>query len=192
MEKRTWTSDETFTAQIEIAHFGPRAIRNVTPTWTIAGQGGKLLAQGKLARTTVFLGNGTSLGEVRLPLSHVRTAQKLVLTVALPGTPYTNDWDFWVYPAAVNTTPPSDILVTDELSAPVLTALKSGAKVLWMPRAGTVKGDQYGQLVAYIFWNGLDERQGRCSESSRSASALARFRPLPSNWVGPQHPITSQ
>lgn len=156
MEKRTWTSDETFTAQIEIAHFGPRAIRNVTPTWTIAGQGGKLLAQGKLARTTVFLGNGTSLGEVRLPLSHVRTAQKLVLTVALPGTPYTNDWDFWVYPAAVNTNPPSDILVTDELSAPVLTALKSGAKVLWMPRAGTVKGDQYGQIPAgfsSIFWN---------------------------------------
>lgn len=156
MAKRTWTADETFAAQIEIAHFGPRAIRNVTPTWTIAGQGGKPVAQGKLARTTVFLGNGTSLGEVRLPLLQIRSPQKLVLTVSLEGTPYANDWDFWVYPAAVGANPPSDILVADELSPAALAALKSGGKVLLMPRAGTVKSDQYGKIPAgfsSIFWN---------------------------------------
>lgn len=156
MEKRTWTSDETFVARIEIAHFGPRAIRNVTPTWTIAGQGGQPIAWGRLAKTTVFLGNGTSLGEVRLPLSQIRAAQKLVLTVALEGTSYANDWDFWVYPAALDVDPPNNILVTDELNPAALTALKSRGKVLLMPRAGTVKGDQYGKIPAgfsSIFWN---------------------------------------
>ncbi len=156
LAKRTWTADEAFVAGIEIAHFGPRPLGNVTPTWTIAGQDGKPIAQGELARTTVPLGNGTSLGEVRLALGAIQSPRKLVLTVALKGTPYANDWDFWVYPASVDREPSDDVLLADALSPKTLAALRSGGKVLLMPRPGTVKGDQHGKIPAgfsSIFWN---------------------------------------
>ena len=156
MSKRIWTSGETFVARVEIAHFGPGPIKDAAPVWTIAGQDGKAIAQGRLPSRTIPVGNGTALGEVKLDLSRVKAPQKLVLAVALEGTAYSNDWDFWVYLQRVDTTPPAGILIVDELDAKAMEALKAGGKVMLMPGPGTVKGDQYGKVppgFSSIFWN---------------------------------------
>ncbi len=153
--KRTWKSDETFEADIEIAHFGPRPILNAKPTWTITDTTGKKVFSGNLPIRIVPIGNGIPLGRVSAPLSSVDTARQLRLTVTLEGTPFSNDWDFWVYPAWLDMTP-GDIFVAVRLGEKTAEVLKAGGRVLLMPGIGQLKGDQYGKVPAgfsTIFWN---------------------------------------
>jgi hypothetical protein len=98
MTKRIWTADERFSARVEISHFGPKPLVDAVAGWTITGQSGKPIASGRFPARTIPLGNGTPLGEVSLGLADVAAPQKLNLAVAIEGTPYANDWDFWVYP----------------------------------------------------------------------------------------------
>lgn len=156
MEKRTWTTGETFVADLEIAHFGPAPIADAVPTWTIAGTSGQVLASGKLGARGISVGNNIPLGHVELPLADVKAPQKLVLAVALEGTEYANDWDFWVYPQKTDAAAPKGVLVVDALNEKALAALKEGGRVMLLPAAGSVKGDQYGKVppgFSSIFWN---------------------------------------
>lgn len=156
MEKRTWTTGEAFKAAIEIAHFGPAPIEGARPVWKITGQDGRVVASGNLASKAILLGGPTALGEVLVPLAKVAVPQKLVLAVSLEGTPYANDWDFWVYPVAAKTEPSEDVLIVDRLSDKAIETLKAGGKVLLLPAPGTVKGDKHGRIppgFSSIFWN---------------------------------------
>ncbi len=47
LPKRTWTSDETFVADIEVSHFGPAAMSGVTPNWTV-NRGAEVVETGPL------------------------------------------------------------------------------------------------------------------------------------------------
>ena len=156
LEKRAWTSNETFRARIEISHFGADPIPNAQPVWTIRDTAGKTIASGKLPRRDIPLGNGTDLGEVTCPLSDIKDACKLVLAVSLEGTKYSNDWDIWVYPERADTEVPKDILLTQRLDDQALATLNAGGKVMLMPAAGMVKGDARGKVAlgfSSIFWN---------------------------------------
>ena len=156
MEKRVWTSNETFLATVEIAHFGAAPIGNAIPLWTITDAGGREIASGELPAKTIPLGNGTSLGEIKLPLSNISKAKKMILTVSIKETDFSNNWDFWVYPKNVDTTVPKNILITGQLNEQALTVLKAGDKVILMPGPDTVKGDKYGKIppgFTSIFWN---------------------------------------
>jgi hypothetical protein len=156
MGKRVFTTGETFTAAVEIAHFGPRPLENAAPAWSVAGQDGRPVASGRLPARTIPLGNGTPLGEIRLPLAKVKAPQRLVLAVSIEGTPTANDWDFWVYPQEVKTAPPKEVVIVDELGEQAMAALRAGGKVMLMPKRGSVKGDRYGRVppgFSSIFWN---------------------------------------
>jgi hypothetical protein len=156
MEKRIWISDETFRANIEIVHFGPAPLRRAVALWEVTDSEGKRVAWGQLPARNIPLGNCIELGKISLPLSSVTEATKMVLTVSIRGTSFSNDWDFWVYPKDIETAVPEDIVITDELSEKALEALKASGKVMLMPGPGVVKGDKYGKIPAgftTIFWN---------------------------------------
>ncbi|MHC4912975.1 MAG: sugar-binding domain-containing protein, partial [Planctomycetota bacterium] len=156
MEKRIWTSDETFRADIEMAHFGPEPLRRAVALWEVTDSEGNRIAFGQLPAKTIPLGNGIELGGISLPLSSVSAAKKMVLTVLIKGTAFSNDWDFWVYPKDVDTAVPEDILIADELNAEALEVLGASGKVMLMPEPDSVKGDGYGKIPAgftTIFWN---------------------------------------
>jgi len=156
MKRRTWTNDETFTADIEIAHFGPAPIRKATVIWTITDASGDEVLSGKLPDRTIPIGNCISLGKVSAPLSEIEEARRLKLTVALAGTSFANDWDFWVYPTDVDTSTPNGVSMTDSLDKEAVAHLKAGGKVLLMPGRGRVKGDEHGKVppgFSSIFWN---------------------------------------
>ncbi|MCX6627247.1 MAG: hypothetical protein NTW28_06420, partial [Candidatus Solibacter sp.] len=126
MKKFVWTAAETFTAQAEIAHYGREAIPNANATWSLTDDSGRVLHAGDFPRAAVPLGSVTPLGEIRLPLAEFKTATHLKLAVTLRGREEANDWDIWVYPAAVNTPPPSDVLVTAALDAAARARLATG------------------------------------------------------------------
>ena len=48
MKKRTFTSDETFTATVDVAHFGPKDLGNARPEWSIRDAQGAEVASGSL------------------------------------------------------------------------------------------------------------------------------------------------
>jgi len=156
MPARIFTSDETFIADIEIANFSPAPIENARPLWNIKTADGKLFATGQLPVTTVPVGNDISLGKILLPLSNVKNPAKMTLTVQLDGTPFENDWNFWVYPADVATDKPDDIFITDYFDEETLKALAVGKKVMLIPCKASVKGDRFGEVppgFSSIFWN---------------------------------------
>ena len=152
MEKRVWTDAETFTAAVEISHFGPAPLEDVVPIWSVTSAKGSIIALGTLSRQTIPLGNGIELGKISLPLTKVGCPQKLRLTVSIDGTGYSNDWDFWVYPSKIDLTIPGDILVTENLDEKAVSALENGSKVLFLPPPAGVKGE-IAMGFTPVFWN---------------------------------------
>ena len=152
MEKRTWTTDETFAADVEIAHFGPAPIQNTAPIWFVTYEDGRKVTSGRLARTTIPLGNGTRLGRIEVKLANIAAPAKLVLTVLIEGTPFKNSWDIWVYPAKLDTQPSATVLITEQLDEKAQTTLKDGGKVLLMPPLNSINSDVPASFTT-IFWN---------------------------------------
>lgn len=152
MTKRTWTTGETFAADVEIAHFGPAPIEKAEPTWSLCYADGRQAAAGRLPATTIPLGNCIPLGKIEASLASVSAPAKLVLTVGLEGTTYANTWDVWVYPADLKPAAPADVLVAETLDDASLAALTAGKKVLLMPRQATINSDVPAGFTT-IFWN---------------------------------------
>ena len=158
MEKRTWTTSETFAAGIEIAHFGPAPIQNTAPVWFITGTDGRKVASGRLARTTLPPGNGTKLGTIEVNLADIAAPAKLVLTVAIEGTPFKNTWDFWVYPAETDIQVSGNVLIAEKFDEKAKAALKDGMTVFLMPALNSFDSDVPPAFTT-IFWNTQWTRQ---------------------------------
>jgi beta-galactosidase len=90
-------------------------------------------------------------------------AFQLKLVVGIKNTSFENDWNFWVYPASLFTdsknvsalnAAPKDVFIThswDEAEA----KLKSGAKVLYMPRKADLDWTSPPLDTVPVFWNRL-------------------------------------
>jgi len=152
MEKCIWTADETFQAEVEIAHFGSSPIRRALPIWSLQYPGGRQAASGFLAEKNIPIGNGSKLGSIRFELKRVKTPAQLILTVHLKGTSYRNQWSIWVYPPETEVVLPDSILVTESLNQETLAALDTGKKVLFLPSLSAVDSDIPAGFTT-IFWN---------------------------------------
>jgi len=166
MTKRTWTTGETFEADVEVAHFGPADLASPRPRWQMRDGSGAVSYAGRLAVDKIATGGLTGLGTIRVPLDGIARAQKLVLRVELEGTPWANQWDVWVYPevtarggdvAGTRRVPSAaDVLVVDRLSEEAADKLNHRGKVLLFPAPGSVRGDRLGKIppgFSSIFWN---------------------------------------
>jgi hypothetical protein len=152
MKKRIWTTAETFSADVEIAHFGPSPIQNAVTLWSVDYDDSRKFASGQLPSITIPIGNGIELGKIEVPLADVAAPTKLSVTVSLKETSFSNNWDIWVYPDRLDIKTPKNILITDSLDEQVETALKAGKKVLLMPPLNTIDSDIPAGFSS-IFWN---------------------------------------
>ena len=152
MKKRIWTTAETFSADAEIAHFGPAPIRNATALWSVNYADGRQLASGNSPSITIPVGNGTQLGKIEVPLANAAVPTKLTVRISIKDTPFENHWDIWAYPAESDTKPPKQLLIAERLDENVLTALKAGKKVLLLPPLDTIDSNIPAGFST-IFWN---------------------------------------
>ncbi len=155
MPKRILTSDETFTANAEVAHFGPAPLKDARLHWTVTSAGGKTVSSDDWPGLTIPIGNGTWLGSIAVSLKDITKAQKLNLTISIDGTDAANDWDFWVYPAKVDLTP-GPVQIVNALDDKAQATLKAGGKVMLIPGPKTARPDRYGRIppgFSSIFWN---------------------------------------
>ena len=127
MKKRTWTTNETLTATVEIAHYGPSAIPDLKATWILRNAEGHTLASGRLPATKVPTGGLTPLGEIRLELKNYPAPAHYSIQVSADA--FANDWDFWLYPEK-SPTPPSNVLVATRWDAATRNQLAAGRTVV--------------------------------------------------------------
>ena len=155
LSKRVFSTDETLTAQIEVAHFGPQPLKAARPVWKLVNDHGNVVAAGELSTQDLPVGHGQPLGELSLDLRKIQAPARYQLMVGLKGTPYENDWNLWVYPAIAKPAA-ADVLVTDKLDAAARDLLAKGGKVLLTIPGMQVRNFDTAPVklgFSSIFWN---------------------------------------
>jgi hypothetical protein len=151
MPTRTYTSDQTFEAKAELAHFGPADLAAAQPEWNIADQQGRVVASGSFPAIHVPTGQLTSLGAIRASLAQAAAPAELTVSLSLRGTPFVNCWEIWVYPGGPAIAAPPGVVVSKEWDEAARQALAAGGKVLLLP-AGRLENARAGAFQP-IFWS---------------------------------------
>ncbi|MEK7406898.1 MAG: sugar-binding domain-containing protein [Acidobacteriota bacterium] len=146
--KFVWTSGETFTARVEVAHYGKKPLAGAVAAWAVRTDAGEVAASGKLSPVDVPVGSVTSAGTITMPLGRFREAAHLKLTVRLAGA--RNDWDVWVYPQKLDLPPPADVLIATAMTDREWNRLENGGKVVLLARPG---GRTLPMRFLPVFWS---------------------------------------
>lgn len=153
LPKMIYLNSEELKVPIVISHFGEAKLKDITPTWDIKNESGKILFQGSLPKANVPLGNSSRLGEIKQSFASVDQPAKLILTVSVDG--HKNSWDLFVYPASLPVVE-DGIFVTQQFNSAAQEALNKGGKVLLTIKKGFVRPDKGGNVqvgFSSIFWN---------------------------------------
>ncbi|THU40215.1 glycoside hydrolase family 2 [Niastella caeni] len=145
--KAVYTSNEIFTAGVELANFYKPL--NAEVVWEIVDDNKAVLGTGTFGKKEYVIGNCLPVGELKFDLKQVSSAKKLTIELSVKGTTYQNQWSIWVYPGAL-TGEEGDVLITGSLEE-ALPALQKGRKVLLCPSPDTLKGIT-GKFVP-VFWS---------------------------------------
>lgn len=149
--KFVFLNNETFSAELEVFHFGKNPLVNVIPLWKITNSKGKIIAKGSLKKQSIPIGNCIKVGEIKLPLMQISKAEKLTLELSINN--YTNDWEFWVYPEKLPELNSDEIYFCNKLDEKAKSVLKNGGKV-FLHAAGIVEnGKDVVQYLRPVFWN---------------------------------------
>lgn len=181
MKKYTWTSDETFSAEIKIAHYGPADIKNARVTWTFLADESTPLASGVLGPENLQQGGLRSLGTITVPLAKIKPPRKVNVAIHIEGTPYANRYDLWVYPPKVDTSTPKNVRVANRLDASTLQFLAEGGKVLLFSPTNDVKHSIGGEFPT-DFWCWAMFSKGAIKQGREPAPGTQGF------LCDPKHP----
>ena len=117
LPKRVWTRDETLTAELTVAHFGPAPLPDAPVSWKLLDASGKSVAGEKLKTRTIPVDRSVRLGKLELALNALPAPAryKLVLKIGPMPSPapsgqsaFENDWNLFIYPASVSTNASAD------------------------------------------------------------------------------------
>ena len=152
MEKRVWTLNETIEGIAELSYFGPVTKKVLQPVWRIYDNWGNVLMSGKLEKQQLDSRGLFPLGKIQASLNKMHAPAKLQLVIEIPEIKAVNRWNFWVYPARIDTFEFSDIQIFNGWGNDVKEALSLGKKVLLFPKTDDLHGSRVGCFTT-IFWN---------------------------------------
>ncbi len=150
-DRYTWTTDETFTGEVRIAHHGPADLSGARVKWALEDPGGAIAGCGVFGPLTIRQGEVPPVGEIRAPLSQVAAPRKIRLTIAIERTPFLNGYDLWVYPPAIDITPPAGVRVSRRLDESTFAHLRDGGRVVLFPQLDQLTNSVAGAF-ATDFW----------------------------------------
>ncbi len=152
LPKRTFTSSETLSAQVDVSQFGPSDLNNVTLRWSLLDTAGNTIKNGTLKKDALTAGDLHTVGNVSIELSELPVPAKYTLELSIDKTEAINNWDIWVYPDTVKTQETDDVMIASYLDSKTLTHLQKGGKVLLAVKPPQVKTNvRLG--FSSIFWN---------------------------------------
>ena len=149
LKQRVFLSDDAFSADVEVAHFGRDPLAHITPRWQVRDSSGKLMAEGIFRETDIPTGKTSPLGTMRLILDGWPTG-KMNFEVTVGR--FSNSWDFWIYPPKTDPIDTTNVVIADRLDAGVQEALDAGKNVLLLADTSTVKSNVPSGFSS-IFWN---------------------------------------
>ncbi|HWL15214.1 MAG TPA: hypothetical protein VNR00_06395, partial [Opitutus sp.] len=158
LERRVFTTADTFAAGVEVAHFGANALPGAVVAWRLVGDDHNVVAEGRFAPQDIPVGAANTIGRIDLPLARVPAPARYRLIAAVEHTDFENDWDVWVYPETKdNPAAPAGVTVVRALSAEARQRLDAGeAVVLMIPPAQVAPDSEKGRIAlgfSSIFWN---------------------------------------
>jgi len=149
--KRTYTAGEALEGTVDLANYGPANLPNAQAVWTIKNLQGQAIASGTLPLANAPTGTLTALGKFQAPLTAASAPVKAIVTVALQGTQFSNDWEIWIYPGDVQPKAPEGVAVynTWEETQPVL---ERGGKAILFAKTGGASLSMRGAFLP-VFWS---------------------------------------
>jgi hypothetical protein len=139
MSKYTWTNDEKFVGEIDIAHYGKDDMNNTEVSWELINEKGELYKNGILQPKTIPQGGVLNIGEISFALNTIEKAEKLKITISLDGTKYKNEYDIWVYPKSIDTSIPDELIVSTQMDSKTKNHLEKGGKAIIIPEHDKLK-----------------------------------------------------
>jgi beta-galactosidase len=174
LTNRVFTTADKFEVPVEIANFGDGALTNIASSWQIVNSSGKTVASGDFSTVTIPIGKNIPLGKISADLSTLPTPTQYKLNVfvgddvrSLKLSPadktepphvgsyhtYENNWNFWLYPASVEDSKATDVLITSAW-AEAERKLAAGGKVLFIPSAADLDPGKCPPMRNVpVFWN---------------------------------------
>jgi hypothetical protein len=150
------TDADTFTAHVQVSHYGPRALKSAVVRWEL-NAGGRVVASGVFPPVEIATGKLSTIGEIRQPLAGlVQAPAGLKLSVRLEHESVTNDWNLWMYPAqSIDPAPPAQVLLANQWNDACKQALAEGRDVILFPNnlRTLIKGVPTRWYP--VFWNML-------------------------------------
>jgi hypothetical protein len=154
LQKEIYRNNESFKAEIEIAHFGAEPIKKAVILSHIINSTGESVHSDSISIDEIKIGNAIPVGSVLMDLSSIKNPQKLTLEVSIKNTDFKNRWDFWVYPENIDISA-GNVLITDKLDKNAESKLNNGGSVLLLTYGNVGKEKGAGVAIGFssIFWN---------------------------------------
>jgi len=133
MSKYTWTTNEKFAGNIEIAHYGKEDFQQAVVSWKLLNEQGETKREGQFTRPVMERGGLVSIGEIDFDFEEFDRAQKLKILLSIEGTKYQNAYDIWVYPESIDTRIPDGVMVSTRLDEKTRAHLEKGGKAIIFP-----------------------------------------------------------
>ncbi|MDR2847880.1 MAG: hypothetical protein LBV39_02125 [Bacteroidales bacterium] len=153
--KYCWTNNETFTADIAVAHYGEKQFREGVMCRLTTSQNEVLFEQ-LLSEQDIMQGDVNTLATVRIPLKQVKHNQQLTFSVTLKNSGYKNHWQIWVYTKKeeqnLREGNIGKVLVTRDKRQCEQAALQ-GRSVLYIPQPTDMDSTSVKGLFISDFWN---------------------------------------
>jgi len=139
MESYTWTNEQTVTAKIDVAQYGPSDLHHTPLNWTLVDERQRPVAEGELSARD-YPNGLTSAGTVTVPLAKLPAPARYHLKLRLGNTEYQNDYPLWIYPSQVDTAPSSTVVIREEWNTNTQKLLLNGKNVLLIPSPEKLPG----------------------------------------------------
>ncbi len=153
LAKRTFTTADTLTTDAELYHFGEKPLAGAIPMWSIVDAAGKKVAGGEWPARDFPIGKNLPLGQVSQSLASLPAPAAYRLRIGIKDTKIENAWNFWLYPAKIDSAAPADVLVTDKWSE-AETKLAAGSRVIFTPSVSDLDAAKSPPMKRTpVFWN---------------------------------------
>ncbi len=164
MPKRVLTQNETFTADIEVTHFGKGNLELNDLVASLRTADGSVLKTWELPKKSFAQESAQHIASISFPLSGIPAPVKLNLQLESKTNKLVNDWDIWVYPNNQTESLPENIHVAKAWDSDTQKRIEAGETVLLLPQIGDMKGDLPSCFTNH-FWTGIGEQGGQSSAS---------------------------
>jgi hypothetical protein len=159
LRKRTFTTDETFEADVDLAHYGPADLLDKRFAWRLLSAGGDVRAKGEFAAKPLPTGELTRLGSISVALSQFHAPEKFRIEVYQHDGPAMNSWDCWVYHPPV-ICQPKNILWANSWSAELATRVAAGQTTILELGREQIPHARRGCFTS-LLWNPIMKRHHR-------------------------------